>query len=129
LLAIKEAKPRNFTEASSAYTIARIYGVYDMKRVSDKTAHQAISVLTYQILDALTEEEVEKLGSAGANGPPKEALAWLKRHGKPTYHPNYMIQHGIQTFTGTRQNNGLVPEFSEKKTWEEIMENITPKTP
>jgi hypothetical protein len=45
----------------------------------------------------------------------------IRQIGPPDYYPRYMVQHGIQAFTGFKTPNGLVPNFDARKAWTESL--------
>ncbi|MFP3527099.1 hypothetical protein SB912_31875, partial [Pantoea sp. SIMBA_072] len=44
----------------------------------------------------------------------------VKSIGKPNYHPQYMISHGMGAFTDSK-GNGLVENFNEEQAWLETL--------
>lgn len=109
--------------AAKMYFAAISYGLYDTKRVSDKTSHQGLIVLRMNTLAGLSEQKLSQLQSEidailANNGAVCSALA---ERGPPAYHPRYMIQHGIRAFSGKRTNDGLVDSFNSQSAWEEAL--------
>ncbi len=47
----------------------------------------------------------------------------IKQPGKPSYHPGYMIQHGMDVFRGNKSTNELVANFNSSKTWDDVLLN------
>ncbi|WP_444908460.1 hypothetical protein [Microbulbifer sp. TRSA005] len=114
----------NYSDAAKMYYAAMTYGIYDTKRVSDQTAHQSIIVLRMNTLSGLSEEQLSLLQSEintilESNEQVCEAL---RARGLPTYHPAYMIQHGIGAFTGNQANNGLIENFDSQSAWSEAID-------
>lgn len=115
---------REYDLGASLYGIGMAYGVFDSRRVKDKTAHQAISVLRLNVLGGLNESAISDfqdsidtvLGSE--SGHPKICDS-LRRIGPPAYHPTYMIQHGMGAF-GVGET-GLVVNFEGDAAWSEIL--------
>ncbi len=73
---------------------ATLRASYDMQRVADPTAHQAWKYVSSQRL-------VTQIIFWGSLSPKvgrtdsEEVLAWSRKSGPPTYHPSWMIQHGM----------------------------------
>ncbi len=125
-------KNNKFDRAGRLLYMARLFGIYDAKRVADKTAGQGLTVLqmnTFSQIDqgkAITFQEY-------INNPKnkKNVLASIcvhaKQIGEPRYYPKYMILHGIQAFTGIN-GDGLEPNFDAAKVWKSILERSCKKT-
>jgi len=114
----------NYSAAAEMYYAAMIYGIYDTKRVSDKTSHQGIIVLRMNTLSSLTEQQLSLLQTEvnailESNAQVCEALA---ARGLPTYHPTYMIQHGMGAFTGDQVSNGIIKNFDSQSAWLEAID-------
>ena len=115
-----------YDKAAKLMLMARLYGVYDAKRVADKTAGQGIRVLDIRTLSSHPNEQRVLLSNAM-----KELTAdrksfgsfckSLKNKGHPDYHPRYMILHGIKAFNGPIQGDGLVTGFENKKEWGNVI--------
>lgn len=119
---IKNGKYEN---AAKLFAIAGAYATYDMKRVKDKSAHQAMIVLQMNTLGEINEDikelllqEIEKIQND------TELLSQLcseiRAIGMPTYYPKYMIQHGMGAFSDN-QGDGLVEDFNETEAWEKAL--------
>jgi hypothetical protein len=116
----------SYSQAAHLYLTGMSYGYYDTKRVSDRTAHQAISVLRMNIFSthtteslALLQTEVTKLTTNNS-----ELCSSLNKLGKPTYKPTYMIQHGMSAFTGQSTKDGLVENFDSQQAWKDSISKI-----
>ncbi|MCO1336784.1 hypothetical protein MO867_20870 [Microbulbifer sp. OS29] len=114
----------SYSTAADMYYAAMTYGIYDNKRVSDKTSHQGIIVLQMQTLSGLSGQQVSLLQTEvnailenNAN-----VCSALTTRGLPTYHPTYMIQLGIGAFTGNNPNNDLVENFDRQSAWAEAID-------
>jgi triphosphoribosyl-dephospho-CoA synthetase len=119
------ANKGNAEDSARLFLFARIYGSYDMARVQDRSAHQGITVLIQKTFAAMGKNAnaVEKEINDNLIGKPKEFSEFcrvVKRIGKPNYHPQYMISHGMSAFTGTK-GNGLIEEFDESQAWVETL--------
>lgn len=115
-----------YTRAAELYLAAMSYGFYDTKRVADRTAHQAIRVLTMNVFGRHSAEktsslraEVEKLSSNNV-----EVCQSLIELGSPSYSPGYMIQHGMGAFTGQSSEDGLVEDFNSTEAWEDALGTV-----
>ncbi|WP_292758203.1 hypothetical protein [Methylophaga sp. UBA2689] len=53
----------NYSAAAEMYYAAMSYGIYDTKRVSDKTSHQGLIVLRMNTLGGLSEQQISLLQS------------------------------------------------------------------
>jgi len=115
----------NYKNATQLYLAALAYGRYDSKRVEDKTAHQAVSVLRLNHFGGLNKNKIQNLQLALKKTT--ENLDFIcksmKQLGKPNYHPSYMIQHGMGAFLGNRSKNGLIANFDPSKAWDEVLLN------
>lgn len=115
-----------YDDAVLAFGIGTGYGMYDMHRVSDSTAHQALAVLRMNAGAGIEQEKLDKFQNtlnAWFESPDK-LITLLKKVGKPDYHPTYMIQHGMGAFTGNKTKDGLVPDFDSDKAWKEILDGL-----
>ncbi|WP_342805938.1 hypothetical protein [Alteromonas sp. M12] len=110
-----------FDKASDLYLVAMSYGYFDTRRVADRSGHQAIMVLRMnsfgdqeqQTLNELLTYIMQKTSNNSAT------CKHLKKLGKPTYIPTYMIQHGIGSFTEQKHSNGLIEDFDADTAWQE----------
>ena len=127
-------KKDNLDRATRLYALALAYGRYDQLRMIDKSARGAISVLQFNLLsrnDKATQQRLKKeilLHSASSKDKTKfKAMCKdIKKLGKPTYYPKYMIRHGMSVFTGGK--SGVLPDFHEDENWEKIY-NVFLKCP
>jgi len=121
-------KQKKYDEAAVAYLIAHAYGTYDTYRVEDKSAHDAVTVLGMRTLGDLSAQQQEQfLDAVDLLLKDKEkVLGILAKVGKPTYYPKYMVQHGMDAFTGHKSKDGLVPGFDPDKAWQETLSVIFP---
>ncbi|MEL7680897.1 hypothetical protein AAG602_06995 [Citromicrobium bathyomarinum] len=111
-------------DAASLFALGGVYGRYDMRRVSDRTAHQAVMVAQMSAFGDLEEAQQAKLSeTVGRIADDPEELGALcsaiAALGPPTYQPRYMSRHGLGAFTG---NEGSAPEgFDPQATFKEVM--------
>lgn len=117
----------NFSNAAELYLAGMSYGFFDTKRVSDKTAHQAISVLRMNLFGAQPQEILDKLQAALTNITSENTAICnsLTKLGAPAYRPTYMIQHGMGAFTGQSNKDGLVENFDSGAAWKDALSTIT----
>lgn len=119
-------KSEDYENAAHLFAIAGVYGIYDTKRVKDRSAHQALSVLRMRVLSALTEEQKDAFFSvlkeqlAGGSDNLYEICEKINQKGHPTYFPKYMIQHGMGAFTND-QDEPLVADFDAEKAFQEAL--------
>ncbi len=118
----------DYKKAGQLFALAGIYGRFDILRVSDSTAHQAIQVLQMNNFKSLTEkqrEEFIKSITIYSNYNSIELLSLcneIKKKGAPGYYPAYMIQHGMGAFVGSA-GNGIKSDFDAAKSWRESLQN------
>jgi hypothetical protein len=115
----------NYQNSSELYLAALAYGLFDSKRVEDKTAHQAISVLRLKYLNGLNNDTTKnfKLELKKTTENISTICNSLKKLGAPDYYPNYMIKHGMGAFLGNKSRDGLVSDFDSSKAWEDVLKN------
>lgn len=97
---------KDLVAAANLYAFSRVYGLVDAKRVTDRSAHQAIMVLQMDAIGNLSSEELNSFsqvmkatlltGSDSLNGLCKK----IRIVGAPHYYPAYMAQHGMGAFMG-----------------------------
>lgn len=121
---IKKNEVRN---AVRLYALALSYGRYDSLRMIDKTARGAMRVLRFQTFASASKEyklkfTAEKKKQDSTNLDKKEFSSLckdIKNLGKPSYHPDYMIRHGMAAFTGKPM--GVLSDFNAEDEWEKVM--------
>jgi hypothetical protein len=110
------------------FALAAAYGRFDMQRVADKTAHQAMQVLQMSHIGKVPEADRETLNEAmrALQDPGSEDFhalcAQVRRIGAPAYHPRYMIQHGIRAFDEHAPADGLVKDFQADAVWKKVVD-------
>ncbi|QSX32327.1 hypothetical protein JYB87_11140 [Shewanella avicenniae] len=117
---------QNYQNAAELYIAALSYGYFDIERVADKTAHQAISVLRMNALSERPQSVTSQLKSAinAMSGNNHLLCQKLEQLGAPAYMPSYMLQHGVAAFTGQRSKDGLVDSFSPSAVWQDALEKV-----
>lgn len=127
----------NYSSAIFFFALAGVYGNYDTLRVTDTTAHAAISVLTQQSLSSLDNAQKDALSQEAQNtlgNPDKLPMVCneILRIGAPQYYPSYMIQHGMNAITGSNPEDALVKDFDSTAAWKKSLDaylncpNLTP---
>ncbi len=116
----------NYKEAVFLYWLAGTYGRFDALRVVDATAHDAFSALLAQDFDSLEENRKTHMGqeiqrTADDKTELASICAKIRGIGPPDYQPEYMIQHGMDAFTGIK-GDGLVANFNPTTGWNEALE-------
>ena len=109
-----------YNQAVDLYLVATAYGYFDTQRVLDKTAWQALDVIKTENFSAIDANKRNKFAEALRTrlDDMKTTCTFLQKLGKPNYHPNYMIQAGVQSFA-SKSKNGLVPNYNPNALWEE----------
>ncbi|AXF85443.1 hypothetical protein DTO96_101174 [Ephemeroptericola cinctiostellae] len=116
---------KDYVAATNLYAFSRVYGMVDAKRVSDRTAHQAMVVLQMNAVRNLSSDELNSFsqvmkatlstGSDSLNRLCKK----IKTVGAPNYYPAYMIQHGMGAFMGGQ--NPIDQSVDVTKTFNEAL--------
>ena len=109
---------------SAAYLLefAMVFGRFDTYRVPDITAHQAIPALRFAVLSQVDPERLTALQEAvdELNDDEDSKQTYCQRLmsiGKPDYHPEYMIHHGIAALLG----EGKLATIDEDAAWYEVL--------
>jgi TPR repeat protein len=118
-----ELFPQNHRAAYQLGLAARLRAQFDQKRVADRTAQQAFSVLTMQP----DNERVLSWGGGSQTIGAEDhqaVLAWARKSGPPTYHPAWMIQHGMGVFgASSRAGAGLNAGFVAASAWSQVLDD------
>ena len=118
-----ELFPQNQRAAYQLGLAARLRAQFDQKRVADRTAQQAFSVLTMQ---PANERVLSWGGGSQTIGAEdhRAVLIWARKSGPPTYHPAWMIQHGMGAFgASSRVGAGLNAGFVAASAWSQVLED------
>jgi hypothetical protein len=115
-----------YKEGAFLFALAGVYGRFDSLRVSDNTAHQAITVLQMQALgskDKSKQAAFQEVLNKTLGNPEGLAAACkdIVRIGPPDYYPRYMIQHGMGAFLKSGSGDGLVKGFDAKAAWKQSL--------
>jgi hypothetical protein len=119
------AREARYAEAVELYAFAYAYALYDTRRVSDATAHQAVNALQATNLVALPDDQkrafLAYFQRSAEPGSPTivKICSELRRVGPPQYEPSYMIQHGVGAVLG--EKNQVPPDFDPDQAWLEVM--------
>jgi TPR repeat protein len=116
-----ELFPQNQRAAYQLGLAARLQSQFDQKRVADRTAHQAFGVLTMQ---PANERVLSWGGGSQTIGAEdhRAVLEWARKSGPPTYHPAWMMQHGMGAFGATgRAGGGISAGFVAATAWSEVL--------
>ncbi|KRG72131.1 hypothetical protein ABB29_00985 [Pseudoxanthomonas dokdonensis] len=114
-------------KAAGLFSIAGAYGIFDTLRVTDRTAHQAVTVLKLENLGSLPKEEIESFQAAMTSISEDSArmqvlCQQIRQIGAPSYVPRYMIQHGMSAFT-SKGGDELDPSFDKTVAWDKTLES------
>ena len=113
-------------EGRDLYILAEIRGRFDARRVSDTTAHQAVTVARQSLIGTLDEGQIQALQDALSEfrDPAKRADLCTLALGlpRPSYRPQYMISHGMGAFLGGSGSGGLVSDFDPESAYEQSVE-------
>ena len=116
-----ELFPQNQRAAYQLGLAARLQSQFDQKRVADRSAHQAFGVLTMQ---PANERVLSWGGGSQTIGAEdhRAVLEWARKSGPPTYHPAWMMQHGMGAFGATgRAGGGISAGFVAATAWSEVL--------
>ena len=116
-------------DAAQVFFLASAYGMYDGLRVNDPTAAQARQVLIMNNFNAIDESKKAglrvEMGKLAARQSPEfeELCLGIRSVGKPDYHPQYMILHGIAAFRGI-EGDGLKPDYDSAANWSAVLAQL-----
>jgi len=121
----KCVQENSYENATGLFLLAGSYARFDALRVTDKTAHQARTVLIMNYTASLSEQQKKEWNAyAGKFTPESKELAStceiIRKIGAPNYYPAYMIQHGMNAFS-KEKIDPIVKDFDSKKVWETIL--------
>jgi hypothetical protein len=113
------------------FSLAGAYGHYDARRVVDPSAQQAGTLLRTLALQRLSEPQRQALVAAirsTADDPERlpQLCATLERIGPPTYHPAYMLRHGLGAGQegAASPRRDLVEGFQGAEVWEQVLDSF-----
>jgi uncharacterized RDD family membrane protein YckC len=115
------------SDSAQIYLLAGVYAVYDASRVADKTARGARQVLVLNNFSPIDDEkkegfkkEIKKITEPKTQES-KEFCSKVKKLGKPDYHPQYMILHGMSNFLDGAEGDGLIADYDPDQKWEDAL--------
>ena len=111
----------NYQGAAELVMVASAFAYFDTQRVSDPSAHVALQAIFADALSGQPQDRVEKMLAAiqrlsPDNSRHREICTSLLALGPPSYYPSYMIEHGMDAFTGS-DSEPLVADFDAGKAW------------
>jgi hypothetical protein len=110
-----------YDQASQLYALAGVYGRFDILRVVDPTAHQAVQALQAKNFSSLSDDQRNSFKSAistqlqDGSSQFYKLCAKIDSLGPPNYHPAYMIQHGMGGGSGIKSN------FNSSQSWKDSL--------
>jgi hypothetical protein len=114
-----------YNEGVFLFALAGTYGNFDTFRVTDRTAHEAMTVLLMEAFSSVSEEKkaaFEKALSISTTPPALTALCKkIALIGPPNYYPTYMIQHGMGAFIEQGSHTDMVANFDAQAAWEKAL--------
>ncbi len=105
------------------FGLAGVYGRFDMERVQDTSAHQAVVILRRGALDtsdlARKNEFQRRAGEVYDNESARNQLcAQIENVGPPTYIPRYMLAHGLAAkINPAKTERSQNPQFDPVRSW------------
>jgi hypothetical protein len=113
---------KDYSRAAKLFALAGSYGRFDRMRVTDQSAHQAVTALQINHLGSFSKEENDGLLNsitAIANNPDafKSMCAQIKKIGPPAYYPSYMVQHGMGAFIGGGSTKPIKEDLNTSEAW------------
>ena len=119
-------KANRWDDAADLFGLLLIRARFDVDRVRDVTAHQALTVLSMSIYQRLPSGDSDKLQKAfdrllQPGSPRKNAYCKdVKALGVPQHKPDWMIQHGMGAFI-PKSGDDLVQGFKPKTSWNAVL--------
>lgn len=93
-----------YDQAIQLFFVYSVYGYFDQRRMKDRTAASAISVLNSEIFENLNKRQRDGIQMAvkkmqdPSGSLFKGTCAATERLGPPNYVPYYMLAHGMKAF-------------------------------
>ena len=118
----------NYDEAAELVMVASAYAFFDTLRVTDKSAHIALTALFVDRFGGLAEAQEKEIFTAievlTDNGDRHHKLCTvLRRVGPPNYRPTYMIAHGLQPFLND-SDEPAVRKIDTSEGWEKALSYV-----
>lgn len=116
-----------YLKAWELFTTGNGFAYYDLKRLSDISTQGALSVLTMNTFNDLSDEKRTELSKTfkEIQADPGKVNAYcseLKRIGPPTYEPKWAILHGIGAYKEPR-NGDYLTNVDTAALWTEVVKN------
>lgn len=116
----------NFEAAIPLTLVLLARAAFDTRRVEDRSAHQARTVLILQLRSLLNEEQNSRLQDLFQTYLPESprhsaTCAQLRDLGTPNHDPSYMIKHGARAFFEP-SGDGLVENFDADAAYRWVLE-------
>ena len=117
---------RGFGRAVELIILAQVRTAYDIRRVSDETAHQVTYVNLGTMIGALPQEKRDGLqaayGEFGERGSERhQAFCGVQRMTPPPdYHPRYMLAHGMGAFLGETEEDRMIV-INPQMAWDAVL--------
>jgi hypothetical protein len=112
---------KDYPRAARLYALASLYGRVDQLRVSDESAHQAVTVVRLNNLASFPQDEMDAMLSSimsiANNADALKAMCGeIRSIGPPAYYPAYMTQHGMRAVLGG-SSTPIRPNFDMNEAW------------
>lgn len=121
-----ELWPENPRAAYLLKSAGVLRAAFDALRVSDFSAASAAPYAFDQNPAAKRITIWSSLSPSVGQAETKALLAWARKAGPPTYHPSWMIQHGMSAtgIADKKTREGLQPDFDAAATWKMLCDNL-----
>ncbi len=121
---------KKYKKAVKLQLLAKIFWIYDTKRVADKSAHQAITVLSMNFQNSIWADQrlvwIETMAKFVETKNIQEVCGDIRRIWVPKYYPKYMINHWMwamkSALEGKKIKDWLIEINDEEKVFEEVLE-------
>ncbi len=120
--AIRCIESGEYDRSVSLYQMVLGYGLYDIERVSDVSAHAAVSKLMDYFFEPMSNEQKATWFKTYdrhvlPGGPEKVTFCkTFQSLGPPTYHPHYMIKFGLDAMQPW-SDPSIKPDFDSRSVW------------
>ncbi len=121
---------KEYKKAVKLEFVAKVFWIYDTKRVADKSAHQAISVLSMNFQNSIWANQklfwLESIAKFVETKYVQGICKDIRKIWAPKYNPKYMINHWMwamkSALEGKKAKNWLIKIDDEEKVFEEVLE-------
>ena len=104
--------------AHNAWITARLYALYDMRRIDDRSAHAYYGVMPYMVTGGFSKEQVALFSQTPEHIDKSVFCQRWTTLPPPRYEPNYMLHHGMKAFTGQPLKANAI---DEKAVWASVL--------